>query len=179
MKNQLRILTNKEYDQLVELTNGDDTKMHWQNMFCWVNDEGHEKRIPSFAHLARGYYSKRSRYYGSSRYVSVGFRPTLGILESDATFSDIQEGATAVMGTLYLNGRPVRMPEKPTCDGDIKYFVPGAKLEMREPLEDPAYQVVGIRVGNALIADRCLLHSVSYEDIEKSIIGAPHHQGNH
>lgn len=51
---------------------------------------------------------------------------------------------------------------------DILNYIPGTNLEMREALNDPAYQVVGIRVGNALIADRCLLKMISCDDINRN-----------
>lgn len=47
-------------------------------------------------------------------------------------------------------------------------YIPGSKLEMWESLSDPNYQVIGHRVGNVAVADRCSLNWISYEDIKKA-----------
>lgn len=66
-----------------------------------------------------------------------------------------------------MDGQPVRIPQNPTWDGDIADYAPGAKLEFRPALDDPAYQIQTIRVGSVLIADRVLLKNISWWDLEK------------
>ena len=63
----------------------------------------------------------------------------------------------------------MRIPQNPTDDGDIPDYVPGTTLELRETLEDPAYQVQAIRVGSVLIADRVLLKNISWNDIQEAL----------
>lgn len=165
---KMRIMTNKEWDRLVDLTGRDNAKMHWKNMSSWVKDDVMDDVLDPSARAVRGYRSTRywSDYGATGRVVGVGFRPAIDTQFSDPLLS-VKEGQSAIVGTLYMNGKPVRVPENPTCDGDIADYVPGATLEMGAPIPDPAYQVVGIRVGDAFIADCNMLKMISFEDIKK------------
>jgi len=98
--------------------------------------------------------------------VYVGFRPAFEVLSNDALPVDITDGDVVVIGTLYMDGKPVRVPEYPIWDGDIEEYIPDAKLELRAALDDPAYQVKGIKAGDVFICDCCLLENISYDDIE-------------
>lgn len=168
---KMRIPTNKEYDRLVDLTDGANDKMHWKDMFSWVDDVGAKHCVPSDYRTVRGeaWVRYQNYYHGTNRGESVGFRPAVEIPGSSTLVSDAHDGEPVVIGTLYMGDKPVIVPKKPTWNGDISAYVPGAKLEMREALDDPAYQVAGIRVGDAFIADRVLLRDISYEDIEKAL----------
>lgn len=170
----MRIPTVKEYDRLTELTGGDNAKMHWKDIFSWTDDTEDEFCLPTWARAARGCYSaRRWNYYGvAHRGVAVGFRPALDILGTDDLAADLEEGTAIVIGTLYMDGQPIRVPQNPTSSGDIARYKPGAALELGAPMANAAYQVTGIRVGNALIADRVLLCSISFDDICK--IDSPH-----
>ena len=95
----------------------------------------------------------------------IGFRPAFEIQNPDALGSN----KVVTVGTLYMDGRPVRVPEKPVLNGDIWSYVPGSKLELRPALEDPAYQVRAIKAGNTLIADRTLLKYASWNDIQMAL----------
>lgn len=124
---KMRIPTDKEYDKLVELTDGDNAKMHW--------------------------------------YSDLGFRPAVEVDHADLP-ADITEGDTVVMGTLYMNGEPVRVPLIPTRNGDTEEYILGAKLELGEPLEDPKYQMTGIYIGDGVVvADRVMLEAISFNDL--------------
>ena len=171
----IRIPTNQEYDILVDITCGDNAKMHWHDMFSWTNDEKGKYDLPSSRRVVRGYYSARgwNGYYATSQGMYVGFRPAVDILGTDALASDLKEGATTVMGTLYMNGEPVRVPQDPVCSGDVTKYKPGALLEMRKALDNPTYQVTGICVGNAIISDRVLVNMISYEEAERSTVHSP------
>lgn len=166
----MRIMLDREWDWLIDLTNGDDAKIHWAEMFSWVNDPENKRRLPMECRSYRGYNSARCWIYNSAstRSVNLGFRPVC-IPASDTLISETKEGESIVIGTLYMGGKPVKVPQVPTRDGDITNYTPGFSLEMREPLEDPAYQVTGIRVGDVFVADRNLLKCISYEDIESAI----------
>lgn len=153
--------TCEEWDRMVDIVDGDDAVMHWRKMFSWCQDM--DKDYPE-GRTTRGYYSARLWGYNSTsyRYANLGFRPAFEPLSTDSLVSD---GAVVVAGTVYMNGNPVINPASPTWYGDIPNYLPGAKLEMREALGDPAYQVKAIKVGNVLIADRVLLKSISWEDL--------------
>ena len=153
--------TCEEWDQMVDIVDGDDAVMHWRKMFSWCQDM--DKDYPT-GRTTRGYYSARLWGYNSTsyRYVNLGFRPVFEPLNTDSLNSD---GAIVVAGTLYMNGNPVIIPASPTWYGDIADYIPGAKLEFGPPLNDPAYQVKAIKVGDVLIADRVLLKNISWDDL--------------
>ena len=66
-----------------------------------------------------------------------------------------------------MDGKPVRVSTNPTKDGAIPDYIPGTKLELGAPIQDAAYQVQAIKVGNILIADRVLIKNVSWDDLHK------------
>lgn len=170
-RRKIRILNDTEWDRLVELTGGDNEKMHWKGIFSHVDDTENKYSMPAVSRAHRGCGSARCWYDGSASYrnVTLGFRPAID-LDTGALPSDIEEGNAVIIGTLYMNGSPVHVPQNPTWDGDIEDYIPGAKLEMREPLDDPAYQVTGILDGDKVYVDRNLLKNISYEDVEQAVI---------
>lgn len=167
---KIRVPFDREWDNLVDLTGGDNAKIHWERMFSWVNDPENKRNLPPAYRAYCGYFSARiwSLDSASHRSVCLGFRPAC-IPASDTLISEIKEGENAIIGTLFMDGRPVKVPQNPTLNGDIEDYIHGAKLEMREALPAPAYQVTGIRVGDAFIADRCLLKYISYEEVESAL----------
>ena len=168
---EMRIPTSKEYNRLVDLTDGDDDKMHWEGMFSWVEDADTKHYIPSDRRAVRGWVSARLRNSHDATYrnVDVGFRPAVKSLRFGTLVSDAHDGVSAILGTLYMGDKPVVVPQKPTWGGDITAYIPGAKLEMRKALDDPRYQVKGFCAGGVFIADRVMLTAISYEDIEKAL----------
>ena len=168
----MRIPTDQEWDLLMDVTHEDDSLSHWNKMFSWVNDKENKYDLPASCRAVRGYSSARLwyNYFASNLYVGVGFRPAVD-LEPGALSSDIRDGESVVIGTLYMDGKPVRVPQRPIWDGDITDYIPGAKLEMRPALDDPAYQVTAIMVDvGVAVADRNLLKCISYVDIEKALV---------
>lgn len=163
---KMRIPTNKEWDEFMDTVQKDNNIAHWKNIFPWVHDLYLEKEFPANCALRGGitacFWSWES---SGTRFADLGFRPALDVLETDALASGGQSGGTVIIGTLYMGGKPVKIPQNPTDEGDIVDYIQGTKLEMREALEDPAYQVTAIKVGKVLIADRCLLRNISSTDI--------------
>lgn len=94
----------------------------------------------------------------------VGFRPVFDVTGIDTL---IPNGALVAAATLYMNGVPVKVPQNPTEDGDVQDYIPGARLEFRPALKDPAYMVQTIKVGDILIADRALLKNISWDDLQR------------
>ena len=169
---KMRIPTTQEWDKLMDAVNENNNRAHWKKIFSWVYDPDFEKRASS-ERVYRGGPSARNFDWSSSgrRNMGLGFRPAFDVLETDALTSGLQDGDTAVIGTLYMGNKPVKIPQNSVYKGDITDYIPGAKLEMREALADPAYQVTAIRVGDVLIVDRCLLRDISYDDIQTACAG--------
>ena len=170
---KMRIPTNQEYDKLIDLTNGAAEKMHWWEMYSWVDDTEDELGLPEWARVVRGYHSARhwNNSTATSRHVGVGFRPVIEPMPTDTLPS---EGELCVIGTLYMDGKPVKVPKNPVQNGDIVNYIPGTKLEMRKPLDAPDYQVTGFHLGNGVfVADRVLLRYISYADIEETTVDIP------
>lgn len=168
---KLKMMTDREWDRMVELTGGDNSKMHWKEIGTWVNDTENEFVMLSEHRVHRGFRWANDRARLSAGYVgdTIAFRPAIDLLPSDSQFSKVKEGQSVIMGTLFMNGKPVRVPQTPTWYGDITDYIPKAALEIRDHLPDPAYQIVGIRVDNALISDRNMLKNISYKSAEDSI----------
>lgn len=165
---QFRIPTTEEWDHLMDITHENNNIAHWKDMSSWVHDEAYEQQHPS-CRASRGYFS--ARYWlsptASNRRVYLGFRPAFEGLNTDSLTT--AENGTVVIGTLYMDGTPVRVPKNPVRRGDIEDYIPGATLTFGPALKDPAYQVTAIKVGSTYIADRVLLKNISYEDVEKAI----------
>lgn len=174
---KMRILTTEEWDKLMDTVQEDNDRAHWKKMFSLVHDTNFEETSPSYR-VARGYYSTRhfTWYSSGGRHSRLGFRPAFDILETNALASGLQNGDSMVIGTLYMGNEPVKVPQNPVYDGDITNYIPSTKLEMREALTDPAYQVTAIKVGNILIADRCLVQNISYDDIQAACIDGYNHE---
>ena len=158
----MRLPTCAEWDVLVDITGGRDDIMHWKEQFTWCKDALSELK-PYQA--ARGYHSPKVRFgfHEARRTLDIGFRPVFVGLGPDSSTPD---GRVVTAGTLYMNEKPVRVPQTPTSKGDIPWYEPGAKLELREALDDPAYQIQAIKAGSILIADRALLRQISWIDLK-------------
>jgi len=170
---KMRIPTTEEWDRLMGTTSSDNIITHWKNMFSWIRDQALEAKY-SLCRAYRGYNSAHSYYYGlaSNRRVHVGFRPAFDTLSSDFLPNGLGDGDIIIAGTLYMNGKPVKVPLNPVWDGDIESYIPGASLSFGPALDDPAYMVAAIKIGNTFIADRTLLNNISCKDIEQAVNSA-------
>ena len=157
----MRLPTRPELSTMAHVVNGMDSIMHWEFIFSWCKESvlGWEDLRMTHGWMSACYWSNSPK---SSRIDSLGFRPTFEALDTDTMEVD---GAFFVVGTLYMNGQPVRIPQTPTWDGDITNYEPDAKLELRKALDSPDYQVRAIKAGEVLIADRVLLKNISWEDL--------------
>ena len=163
----MRLPTRKEWDRLADIVDERNDIMHWQNIFSWCEDADSDWASIRAARgycLVRGYRPARhwNYYYATTRHASVGFRPVVEIQAPDILGPD---GTIVMVGTLYMDDQPVKVPVNPTEDGDIPDYIPGAKLKLGAPIQDAAYQVQAIKVGNVLIADRVLLKNISWNDL--------------
>lgn len=162
---KMRLPTCEEWDRLADVADESDSIMHWKDMFSWCQNLDNDPDWPSFR-VIRGIGSARYRTssYDMYRSAYAGFRPTF---EADG-IEDMCDGAVITIGTLYMNGRPVKVPVNPVMGGDITRYLPGAKLEFQAAIDNPAYQVKAIKAGNVLIADRVLLNYISWRDITET-----------
>lgn len=165
---KMRIPTSKEWDKMMAVCNGDNKNTHWEHMYTWVNDT-YSYPDPDPKSSLQAYRGSYSFHYWSVHNTAhqscfLGFRPAFEGLNSDA-----HDGDLVVVGTLYMDGNPVKVPADPTFNGDITIYIKGSKLEIREPLEDPAYQVAAIKVGDMFITDRVLVSGISYDQIVQAL----------
>lgn len=147
----------------------------WANAFMVVNgieDKIHssvgtlcQERDPAWPdrRMVGGADGKMSSENEHLRRNDIGFRP---VFEVDTT-DDLQEGDIVTVGTLFMDGYPVRVPTNPIVGGDTDLFTPGRVLGFsKQPIGKPAgYDVTAIKVGNVLVADRVLITNVSWTDI--------------
>ena len=155
---KMRLPTCTEYNLLADTVKEDNGVMHWKGIYSWCQDAD-----PNLAskRAVRGYLSARfwSNDSATTRNALVGFRPAFEIQDSDPMLSD---GAIITVGTLYMNGQPVKVPQNPVWNGDVPNYIPDTKLELREVLDDADYQVRAIKVGSILIADRVLVKNINW-----------------
>ena len=163
---KVRIPTCKEWDRLADIVHEDDDKMHWREMYSWCMDLGKD-------HLSlravRGCDSARYWFnnYASRSSQLVGFRPAFVPLTPD----DTENGQVIPVATLYMDGKPVLVPQNPVRNGDIQGYRDEAQLEFREPMNDFRYQIRAIKVDGIYIADRNLLHSISWDELNRQGFG--------
>lgn len=155
---KMRLPTCAEYNLLADTVKEDNGVMHWKGIYSWCQDA--DPNGPS-NRAVRGYLSARfwSNDSATTRNALVGFRPAFEIQDSDPMLSD---GAIITVGTLYMNGQPVKVPQNPVWNGDVPNYIPDTKLELREVLDDADYQVRAIKVGSILIADRVLVKNINW-----------------
>lgn len=155
----IHLITPDEYDRLVELTDGDDDIMHWEQMGTWLSNLTDSQ----FAAYAGGTSpSCQHMEFMDQQTNRIGLRLTVDGLSTE--IQAVPDGQLIVVGTLYVKGKPVRVPQTPRVSGDIANYH-GAPILMREPLDDPDYMVLGVKDGDKAYTDRCLLNRISYNDI--------------
>lgn len=167
---QFRFPTTEEWDNMMDIVHEDNSIAHWEDIFSWVCDLDFEQAHP-LHRAVRGYVSARywRNDYAAYQGVSIGFRPAFDVLGSKTLSSCPKDGERIVIGTLYMNGKPVKVPQNPVWAGDIADYVPGAALTFEPALNDSDYAVTAIKVGDVYIADRVLLKTISYRDIKRLI----------
>ena len=157
---KVRMPTCAEWDRLVDIVQKDNGKMHWGKMYSWCMDRDKDY---SSSRAVRGYNSARLWHYNNAAYSSpyVGFRPAFIPLTPD----DTGNGQVVPVATLYMDGKPVLVPRYPVMGGGVQKYRKGAKLEFREPLNNPRYQIQAIKVDGIYIADRNILCCISWDEL--------------
>ena len=163
---KLRLPFGREWDRLGAAVHWDDGVMHWKGVWTLCQDK--TPLFPSCRQM-RGAAARRaeSACGADHRADDIGFRPVF------AAKTDLPDGAIVTVGTLYLDGEPMRVPANPVWNGDIPSYpvqhsnnpYRPANLEFKEALGDPAYQVQAIKVDDILIADRVLIRGISFDDL--------------
>lgn len=176
--------TLSEWDTILSCVGTSDTFFHWSFIWSWCQDPFCETNWPettveSFmppTHRAlRGCTSARAMNTADydTRGSYIGFRPILEPVEPDTLapdptrLADIRDGAILPLGTLYMNGKPIRIPHYPTREGDIPDYKSGADLRIGQTHEEAAYQMRMIKCGHLLISDRNLIKNISWNDLDR------------
>ena len=162
MEFEARMPTLVEWKRLVEITGGgDDEKMHWPEMYSWCEDVDKHNPAPL---VIWGYFSPLHEINCSPMvsHSRVGFRPVFAPLDPDPA----ENGTVVPITTLYLNGRPTRVPTNPMENGNIQKFQTGSRFEFGDMLDIPAFQIQAIKVDGVYIADRNLLCDISWNDLK-------------
>lgn len=148
---KMRIPTDQEWDQLVKVVRGKDEIAHWRDMGFWVEKFGEEitpelqefhRNLGQEYQANRGFATAAACHYSPAyrRIVDIGFRPAFDFLPGIQP-SDVPEGSVIPAGTLYMNGKPVKVPQNPVYFGDIWPYGPATKLAFGPAEKDPAYVV--------------------------------------
>lgn len=134
-------LTSELYDDLGTITKWDNNIMHWRNMFSWTDDSS--GKVLSYK-LIRGCFSAMSLddAIAHNTEAHIGLRPVFESVDADFCTS-LKAGDLVVMGTLYVGDQPVKVPKRPTYDGDITPYGKGrtAKITLGPAMEDKNYQM--------------------------------------
>ena len=159
-----------EWSQLCHITKNDNSKIHWQNMFFWCQDESPDWKRPaiqSYAMIRGGYAAK---YHSSEKIDTVrpgiGFRPAFELKEN----IDIPEGIAFPIAMLYIDNNA--LPE-PTCPEAIKDYIAAhsnnpyrpPNLIFQAPTGNFLNHIHAIRIGNVAIATHTLLKNISFEHL--------------
>lgn len=160
MNFKVKMPTCAEWDRLADIVRGDNAKMHWNEMYSWCTDQD---EVNPLTRAIRGFSSSHHLDYCYADVKSdVGFRPVFVPPTHDVT----ENGRIILIATLYMDGKPVFVPQNPMWTWEIQQYREGAKLEFREPLDDPQYQIRAIAVDGIYIADQNLLRSISWNELK-------------
>jgi len=159
---KMHIMSPTEWERLKCLADCDDDRMHWKEIMTWLSIK--KQMEDGCKPTAGSWGGKESKSWRpqNRRAFFIGFRPTI---VNDALPACSSRGQPIVIGTLYMDEEPVRVPQWPWQSGDIAHYKPGASLRMGPALDDPLYMVQGIQDDKKVYADRCLLVNISYNDI--------------
>lgn len=165
---KVRIPTTDEWQKLVDVTHGNDSYMHWREMFSWCQKHTPDAIDVRLCHPICGFNAagQVAGAIATTRDMCTGFRP---VFEADG-LDVLPDGMLVTVGTLYMGGNLVRVPKNPIWAGDIQNYEPDSPLEIRETVTDPRYNVKAFKVGDILIADRVLLSRISLADIRENLV---------
>lgn len=162
----MRFPTNFDYDRLCNVTGSDNDKIRWRNVLTIV-DAGNEK------FTGRGFHSAKWELEGEldqfQRNEYAYFRPAFDCKTPEELPDDLKLGDIIIVGTLFVNDAPVRVPQeydyRTVCKrrelqrnahGTIK------SCELRPALNEPDYAIWAIYIGdNTFIADRPIVKGTS------------------
>lgn len=141
---------------------------HWHNMRSWCQDQ----YGPSYR-VVRGFYSAGDWDIDevNDRYSAIGFRPVLRPLDPDtlkpdaSLLEDIPDGSRFALASLYLDGKLVDAPKKPTYEGDIANWVFGKEITFGDRHKNPRYWLHVIKHRDLLWLDRNILKTISWKDL--------------
>lgn len=173
-----------EWDSILDKVGESNEVLHWFYIWSWCQEpiygntfiENATRNIrPATHRVLRGCGSARSMIVSTNtgRGAYMGYRPILepmdpATMEPDInTWADHPDGSVIRLGSLYMDGVPLSIPQAPTDLGDIPDYIPGTSLRIGETDADPNKQLRLIKSGHLFIADRNLLKKVSWEDLNR------------
>ena len=121
------------------------------------------------------------------RSLGFGFRPVLVPLVSaaggpdNAYMASFQDGEVIEMGTLYMDGEPLRNPQHPVgcrdkfcpsyrVEADCPEYIDSMELRIGNTHEDQNKRIRLVKVGNCFVSDRVILGCVSYWDLDAHLM---------
>lgn len=172
----MRFPTNFDYDRLCNVTGSHNGKMHWQNVLTIVE-------ISDGKFTGRGYHAAKWQWQvpdgmnSPNREPYNCFRPAFDCVTPKELPDDLKLGDVIVVGTLYVGGEPVCVPQEynycTVCKkNELRQNKRDAitNFELRPVLDDPDYAIWGIYVGNnTFIADRPLVKGISPYQIKNAM----------
>lgn len=163
MQFRMRIPTKHEYDRMMAAADGDDSITHWSSVAVWAvggPSDSYTKALRGFTGPFDTTTLHRSCHY------NVGFRPAFDCTTPKELPKDLKRGDIIVIGSLYMNGKPVRIQQQ-FEDKRVAHYLKDAKLEIRDELDLPNSSVWAIYIGDGVfVCDRPVLRDISYDDIE-------------
>ena len=121
---KMRLPTSAEWNHLIEITGGFDSRIHWSS--AWTLCQNAVEDFVSY--VVRGYISSDcySTCRGSVIDEKFGFRPAFVVSGAEEIDRD---GQLVPVGALYVNGYPLRVPPEPVLGQDIPDYIFGSNLE--------------------------------------------------
>lgn len=163
----VRLLTSKEWDDLIDVVGENDNLIHYSKTASWVQDK---KDDWSSRYIVRGGQQARTKD-SLLKDVSgpiVGFRPclvplNLSTYEPDASrFSNVKDGGVITFGTIGKNSYLFSVPKTQASEGDIEDNYGSDPVHIGDSTDDFKCNIQWVKSGNLLVADRNLLKYVSW-----------------
>ena len=159
-----------QWDQLIDCLDQQDkalNSVYWKDIYSWCR----EKNDQSIC-VVRGNSSPIfwNSYSANIRKKIIGFRPAfiplnpITLQRDPSVLEELSDGQCVSFGSFYLDKKIMRPPQKPTREGDIPDYIPGADISFGSLKSD--YGFKAIKVNGWLIADRVLIKNISWNDLK-------------
>lgn len=173
------IPTIAEYNRLCKAAKDDDSIMHWDDLYSWVDKADSTLPFSSQFIVCGRYGSNFQTEYNAKIEPFVALRPAFQCLTPEE-LPDLNYGDTIIVGTLYMNTTTkkgsktpskrqvdiVRVPQEYKADNVARYYE-NTTLTLREAADEPNSAIWGIYISNnTFIADRPILKNITPQEFE-------------